>query len=237
MSFSLEKDMYDTVLKHLPPFFDLDVAYAYGTEIPLSYRIADIGFAPRVNRDVDSTQSRLLARLNLAEIWAIASLVDNGGVSECEFSSALGWSIPKTDKEQTILSLCEAGLLEWRQPKWLLPSDWLIQQMGPIIFVELKLSNWEEALTQARFYLGRANKACVVLDGDTSDAIGRAPFIEEGIGLFVAWPDHIEMLVAPRANSCTKAVFQYFHRLHAVRDLCRKRPRKWILASAAKGIH
>ena len=127
-------------------------------------------------------------------------------------------------------ALCSAGLLAWRCDGRLVPTGWLSQQMGPIIFVELKLSRWAEALDQASFYLRRCDLSCVVLDGDAAAEVPRGVFAQAGIGLFAAWPERLEMLVSPKLSNRRDTSHRHFNRLRAIQDLSRKRPRKWMLA-------
>lgn len=230
MSFLLEKDMYDTALKHLPAFFDLGQLYAYGVEIPLAYRIADIGFMTHVNHDINSAQVRVFTRLKLSVLWTIAKVVEANRISPDRFFSLLGRSLPNDQKDQVLSSLCQVEVLKQDNQGWLLPTDWLLQQLGTVIWIELKLSKWEQALNQALFYLERADIACVVLDGDTAVSIHREPFIEQGIGLFAAWPGYVEMLAAPKFSNRTDPAHKHFHRLSAIQDLYRKRPRKWTFS-------
>lgn len=230
MPFRLEKDMYATTLEHLPAHLTLECQYAYGLEVPLSHKVADIGFIPYVGHEAETPEARSVARLRLAGLWALARMAERKEITVDEFWSFLGSSVTDAEKERMIDSLCMSGVLERDNLGTLTPTRWLTYQLGPIIFVELKVSRWEEALSQACFYLTMADMACVVLDGESSGSVPCDQFEAEGIGLFAAWSGHVDVLVVPRPSERVRPAHRNFNRLRAVQDLMRRKPRKWTVA-------
>lgn len=231
MSFSLEVEMYASVLDDLPTLLGFEGHYAYATEIPLSYRVADVGFVPLNGTELDSWETESLARLELTGIWALAYTATSGRVSLDEFTSIFGATSKNLEFSQLIATLQEGGLLDQDQRGLLVPTEWLRSQLGPIIFVELKLSRWKRALQQASFYRAKADISCVAIDGDSVAAVPKSPFVEKGIGLFAAWPDGVEMMAPPRPSHDTSLLHRNFNRLRAIQDLSCRRPGKWRLVS------
>ncbi len=230
MAFDLEKDMYDTTLAHLPALIGFDTVYAYGIGIPLSYKIADIGLTSFPDRNPSDRLDHSLAQMGQTELWMLAKAIERDEISALEIPVILGRPIPDSDRNRMVDSLCNAGLLRQNDRDKLVPTEWLSQQLGPVVFVELKLSRWRQALDQAIFYLRKADMSCVILDGDAVETVPMAPFKEAGVGLFAAWPGRIDVRVLPKPNRCPRTSHRHFNRLRAVQDLSRKHSRKWVFA-------
>lgn len=235
MSFRLEKEMYGAALEHLPGFFNLNGSYGYGIGIPISYRVADIGFVPLRTQTSHTRQARTLCSLNLAGIWTLAKIVASEKVPQGEFSTTLGSLGSDNHRHQMISHYCDSGLIARDHQGGIEPGDWLAHQLGPVIFVELKLSRWQRALRQACFYMEKADMACVVLDGDSLNTVPKERFDQAGVGLFAAWPTHIEMLVEPARSDRGTLTEKTFSRLCAIQDLYRPRSRKWVLSQTPAG--
>lgn len=229
MTFVLESKMYSTVLEHLPPLL-LNKPYACAQQVPLVNRIVDIGFAPMPCSELNVPEARSLTRLKLNKLWLLAEIVTKGENSDYSVNKAADIPNIPLNADSMLSPLIRGGIIHLTDGGKLVISKWLVRHLGPVIMVELKLTRWRDALQQALFYLTLTDKACVVLDGDKSENVSTRLFEEKGVGLFVAWQNRIEMLVAPGKSNSTVRTHKHFNRLRVLQDLARKQPQKWYLS-------
>jgi len=234
MSYRFEKDMRQVAVRQVPRCLDFAEYYAYGIEVPVSYRIADIGLMPIANFDSESAEVRTISRLNLVWLSALAHVAGAHEMPLDDFRWLLGKSVSAHNQIRVIGALCKSGVLLYGANGCLQPSEWLKRQRSPVVMVELKLTRWQEALHQASFYLAQADMACVVLDGDVAGLVPSEPFRKEGVGLFRAWPDKFEMIVRPTINTKKSRVLCQYNRLRIIQDLSRRQPKKWAIADTER---
>lgn len=227
MSFTTEKSLLEPSIMYIPQYLNFSDMYILGTEVPVSYRTADLGFIPIADWNRENHDKGVLSKLSQSELLVLANFVSTTRGDQKDASSYIERQINNSNLDKIVENLLNLGLLKYYTDGNLSSSDWLLYQFGPAILVELKISRWIEAFHQALFYLSRSDLSCVVLDAKYCKSVDLDLFRDSGIGLFYAWENNFEMVISPKLSDNSDPVQKTYIRLKAIQDISRNKPRKW----------
>jgi len=219
MLYRLEKDMTEVVLRTLPGKLGINGPYAYALEVPIGYRQADLSFLPLPSDRPELPNLSIFQRLTLKDLWEL--LVDSWDAS----SQTIAWSASShqdSNDRNTRLEGLSDETMEYL-------SAVLAPSSQPLIFVELKLSKWKDALEQASYYLRGGGIACVVIDGDAGSDVPAGLFIQSGIGLFAALDDDVQTMIPTRRLDSSTGLQRTFYKLRVLHDLSNNGSGKWAI--------
>ncbi|MBI9042915.1 MAG: hypothetical protein JEZ06_00430 [Anaerolineaceae bacterium] len=215
MHFELEREMRTIAIDQLPKHLEINSSYAFALEVPLTYKVADIGFAPFSTIDLNLSAMKSLINLRSKELWLLAYWILG---NEIEYSR---------NTEVLIEHLLKWKIIKISDNHEFMISSWFRSHFGPLFMVELKISRWKEALEQAIFYQQMSDYSSVVLDASCIYSVPIEKFEKNGIGLFIASQNTIQNLVKPQLSPGMSVQQRILNQLSVLKDLSRKNPRKW----------
>jgi hypothetical protein len=224
MSFELEKDMSQIVVDVLPKRLEIADQFAFGFEVPLGYRQIDLGLMELPSVLPETSRTTWFRQMQVRDLWDLAVLIHSGeSAVEQVFDT----------QELIILSKSGKSVQEIGSVKQLVQQliEFSRGDVHPLIFVELKLRDWRKALVQAKYCLRAGSIACVVVDGATLPTVSVDRFEVEGVGLFGAWENNVELVVPPKITKAKSGIQGVFHRLRVLHDLSSNGHKKWQLGN------
>jgi len=232
VSFQYESHMLGIVVDQLPESLRLGAPVAVASELPLSHRRVDLGLLPVGAFRQETGDLPVISHLGAEALWGLAVVIwlQTSG-RDCISCDATALSYVR-NAGASFAALQESGVLDAGGVALRQLSEFLTTELGPLVMVELKLHRWDEALRQAKFCSRAADLVCVVLDASRITDVPVEPFAEAGIGLLSARYDSIEVLVPAHVEHRYMSPQGVFTRLQAIRDLARRKPRKWMLHGA-----
>ena len=202
-----EATMQDIVAAHVPGLFSSNTPSWTAASLPMGAGIPDlvvVSYYPQLFdlANVDLADAQILAYLRLVGKARLETIADRIGTSPRKIDSRVSRLIAADAIKLSVNSFSLSPV--WRQ---ILPE---------IITIEVKISNWQKAITQAARNRIFAHLSFVALPPKTAERIRMEPAIRNlGIGLISVSQDTGATIIRkPRRTRIT--VWSYYYRLASI---------------------